>query len=106
MAGKARGFPGRDGTGVAGVGLPKDKTLSGHAGEWTYERGATGQQIPSGAGSTTPAVPGSSVQLTIDRDLQWKAQEALDAQVKATGADWGIVVAMDGGTGDVLALAD
>jgi cell division protein FtsI (penicillin-binding protein 3) len=106
VAGNVIGFTGSEGTGLAGIELTNDKTLSGHPGEWTYERGATGQQIPSGAGSTTPAVPGSSVQLTIDRDLQWKAQESLDAQVKATGADWGVVVAMDVGTGDVLALAD
>ena len=106
VGGNVIGFTGADGVGLAGIELTNDKTLSGHPGEWTYERGATGQQIPSGAGSTTPAVLGSSVQLTINRDLQWKAQDALAAQIRATGAEWGVVVAIDVKTGEVLALAD
>src|SRR5450756_1365865 len=77
VAGNVIGFTGAEGTGLAGIELTKEKVLSGQAGEWTYERGRTGQQIPSGAGGETPAVSGSSVQLTLDRDLQWKAQEAV-----------------------------
>lgn len=106
VGGNVIGFTGADGAGLAGIELTNEKTLTGHAGEWTYERGGTGQQIPSGAGSTTPAVPGSSVQLTIDRDLQWKAQDALDAQIRATGADWGVVEVEDVKTSEILALAD
>ena len=106
VAGNVIGFTGAEGTGLAGIELTNEKVLTGEAGEWTYERGREGQQIPSGAGGETPAVPGSSVQLTIDRDLQWKAQEALDTQVRATGADWGVVVAMDAKTGAILSLAD
>jgi cell division protein FtsI (penicillin-binding protein 3) len=45
------------------------------------------------------------VRLTIDRDIQWAAQQAIAAQVKAAGADSGTVVVMDVRTGAIYALA-
>jgi cell division protein FtsI (penicillin-binding protein 3) len=50
-------------------------------------------------------VAGSDIMLTIDRDIQWEAQQAIAAQVKRTGAQSGTVVVMDPRTGQVLALA-
>ena len=35
-----------------------------------------------------------------------QAQQAIDAQVAAMAADWGIVVVMEPGTGKLLVLAD
>src|SRR5690606_21668316 len=40
------------------------------------------------------------------RDLQWKAQTAIDTRVKEMGAPWGAIVVIDIPTGEVLALAD
>jgi len=50
-------------------------------------------------------VPGTGVQLTIDRDIQWRAQKLLADQVKATGARGGYATVMDVKTGEILALA-
>jgi cell division protein FtsI (penicillin-binding protein 3) len=50
-------------------------------------------------------VPGTGVRLTIDRDLQWVAQDALATQVKAAAADSGTVVVMNPRNGQILALA-
>lgn len=105
-AGNVVGFVGADGHGLAGLELQLEDLLAGTPGEQTYERGRQGHRIPGGALSTTPAVPGRDVHLTIERDLQWRAQEALDAQVRATGASHGSVVALDVRTGRVLVLAD
>jgi len=58
-----------------------------------------------GEHSGTPPVPGSSLQLTLDRDIQWQAQQALVAQVQATGSRSGSVIVMDPHTGEVLGLA-
>jgi len=71
----------------------------------TYEAGADGRQIPSSESSQRDAVDGSSIRLTINRDIQWEAEKALAARVKAAGADSGTVVVMDPRTGAVLALA-
>uniref|UniRef100_UPI00356B2EDF peptidoglycan D,D-transpeptidase FtsI family protein n=1 Tax=Actinotalea sp. TaxID=1872145 RepID=UPI00356B2EDF len=56
--------------------------------------------------SMVPAIPGRDVQLTIDRDVQFIAQQAIDEQVSATGAQWGTVEVYDVQTGEILALAD
>ncbi len=53
----------------------------------------------------TESIDGTNVQLTIDRDIQWVAQEAIAAQVKKTGAASGTVVVMDPQTGEILAMA-
>lgn len=105
-AGNLLGFVGAEGHGMAGLEQTYDDVLSGTDGQETYERGARGQRIPSGEDSLTPAVPGRDVQLTIDRDLQYVSQEAIDEQVAATGAEWGTVEVLDVTTGEILALAD
>jgi cell division protein FtsI (penicillin-binding protein 3) len=106
VGGNVVGFLGRDGEGLAGLERSLDDRLTGVDGTYRYERGAGGQEIPGGAREATPAQPGQDVRTTILRDLQWKAQEAIDAQVAATGSDSGSLVAMDVTTGEILALVD
>ncbi|HEY3436897.1 MAG TPA: penicillin-binding protein 2 [Actinotalea sp.] len=105
-AGNVLGFVGADGTAQAGLEWVFQKELAGTAGSETYERGAQGQRIPTGKDTVVPAVDGADVQLTIDRDLQYMAQSALDAQVAATGAEWGAVEIVNVRTGEILTLAD
>lgn len=105
-AGSILGFVGTDGYGLAGLEQVYDDVLAGTPGSHTYEEGARGQRIPSGAEELVPAVPGSSITLTVDQDLQYVSQEAIDAQVDATGAVWGTVEVVDARTGEILALAE
>ncbi|WP_246169524.1 peptidoglycan D,D-transpeptidase FtsI family protein [Actinotalea subterranea] len=100
------GFTGAEGYGQAGLEQIYDDQLTGKAGSETFEQGGLGQRIPTGADDVTPAVPGDDLQLTFDLDLQYMAQQALDAQVLATGAEWGTVEVLDVATGEILALAD
>jgi cell division protein FtsI (penicillin-binding protein 3) len=99
------GFLRTDGMALAGVERSHDRELSGVAGEMRFEQSADGRAIPTGLSSETEPRPGRSVQLTIDRDLQWKTQETLSAAVKRTASDSGYAVALDPESGDVLALA-
>jgi cell division protein FtsI (penicillin-binding protein 3) len=99
------GFVGSDGHGLAGVELSYDETLSGVDGSLTYERGADGRRIPTAEATEVAVEPGASIRLTLDRDLQWMAQEAIARQVRATNSASGTVVAMDPQTGEILALA-
>src|SRR5690606_8910019 len=78
----------------------------GTDGTLTVEIGGTGQVIPTGLREETPAVPGRTVHTTIDRDLQYFAQQAIDEAVATWGAQWGAVVVEEIGTGRVLAIAD
>lgn len=106
VAGNIVGFTGGDGTALAGAELSFDKDLRGIDGERQYERGAGGQLIPSAHVSEKEAVDGESIELTIDRDLQYRAQEILAQRVNDFGGSGGSAVVIDPKTGHVLALAD
>ncbi|CAL8973314.1 Penicillin-binding protein PbpB [Cellulomonas sp. T2.31MG-18] len=106
LAGNIVGFVNADGKGLQGLEYTLNSRLTGTAGSETYERGAGGQAIPGGYSTGTPAVAGQSARLTILSDLQWKAQEAADAQKAATGADSATVVVEDVATGALYAVAD
>ncbi len=99
------GFVGRDGSGLGGLELSDQSLLAGTNGFDTYEAGADGREIPSSESSQRDPVDGSSLRLTIDRDIQWAAEKALSAEVRAADADSGTVVVMDPRTGAILALA-
>lgn len=99
------GFVGKDNTPLAGLELKLDKTLTGTAGSQTYERDPQGRHIPTGDVEHKAAVPGRTVQLTLDRDLQWRAEQALAAKVKESGALSGTLVVMTV-DGKILALAN
>ncbi len=105
MAANVIGFVGADGAGLGGLELSLQSTLAGTPGKQTVETGAGGRQIPSGTDKVTPALNGSDVRLTIDRDIQWVAQQAIAAKVAESGAQSGTVVVMDPRTGNILAMA-
>ena len=106
VGGNILGFVGADGAALAGTELSFDDQLSGTDGKTTYERGAQGQIIPTGHQETTPAVDGDDVVLTIDRDLQWKAQQTVAGAVEKWGAVGGSAVVYNARSGEVLALAE
>jgi len=105
LAANVVGFVGDEGLGLGGLEYAFEDQLTGTPGEMTYEGGLSGGAIPTGARSLTEAQSGTDITLTIDRDIQYVAQETLAAQVKASRSDSGTVVVMDPQTGDILALA-
>ncbi len=106
VAGNLVGFTGTDGKGLAGLELSLQEVLAGKDGTRNYERGRDGQMIPTGDMAEEPAVDGRNVRLTIDRDLQWYAQQAVEQQVRVSAGEWGTVVVMEVETGNILALAE
>lgn len=99
------GFVGKDNTPLAGLELKLNKLLTGRPGSITYEQDPSGRHIPTGDVERRTAVPGTSIQLTLDRDLQWKTERLLAAEVKRSGALSGTVVVMSK-DGRILALAN
>lgn len=106
VGGNVIGFTGADGAALAGAELAYDDRLSGTDGYVTYERGAGGQAIPTGKQESVDAVHGQDLVLTIDRDLQWRAQQVIQSTVEEWGASAGSVVIQDAHTGEILVLAD
>ena len=105
MAGQIIGIVGRDEQGLAGVEYMYETTLGGEAGLLIYEQDGLGQPIPFGSRAERPYRDGADVVLTIDRNLQRIAEEALADAVTKRGARGGVIVMMDPRTGDILAAA-
>jgi cell division protein FtsI (penicillin-binding protein 3) len=99
------GYVTDDGTPGGGVELMVDEQLQGTPGKQTFEQGPDGTPIPAGQSSTTPAVDGRDVRLTVNSSLQWYAQNALAQRIKETKATAGTVVIMDAKKGDLLSVA-
>ena len=105
LAANVVGFVGSDGKGLGGMEFAFQTQLAGAAGTQTSERGPGGRVIPTGANSVTDAQAGTTIELTIDRDIQYVAQQALAEKVAQSRADSGTLVVMDPTTGQILALA-
>jgi cell division protein FtsI (penicillin-binding protein 3) len=99
------GWVNADGKGGGGIEQQLNKQLTGKDGKIRYAQSG-GRQVPTVGSTETPAVAGSDVELTIDRDIQWAAQDAITQQVKESRADRGYVVVQDTRTGQVLAMAN
>jgi cell division protein FtsI (penicillin-binding protein 3) len=105
LAPQVLGFVGVDGVGLAGLELQYDDVLSGTPGRRTLEVDPQGRLIPQGANREVPPVPGRSLVLTIDRDIQFAAQRALARAVRENRAGGGSVIVTVPSTGEVLAMA-
>ncbi|MEU9046476.1 MULTISPECIES: penicillin-binding transpeptidase domain-containing protein [unclassified Kitasatospora] len=104
LAANLVGFVNGEGAGAGGLELQYQQQLAGKDGHSSYAQ-AGGRLVPTAGGSMDPAVPGSDVKLTINRDIQWAAQRAITDQVANSGAEKGYVVVQDVKTGQVLAMA-
>ncbi|MFG2499408.1 peptidoglycan D,D-transpeptidase FtsI family protein [Streptomyces sp. NPDC048441] len=99
------GWVNAEGKGAGGLEQQLDKDLAGKDGKIRYAQSG-GHQVPTAGSTETPAVPGSDVELTIDRDIQWAAQNAITKQVEKSKADRGYVIVQDNKTGEILAMAN
>jgi cell division protein FtsI (penicillin-binding protein 3) len=105
LASQVLGFVGTDGVGLTGLELGYQDVLAGTPGERTHELGLSGQAIVSGVDEERAPIAGATVVTTIDRDLQFQAQAALEQAVQEQGARGGTVIVMDPRTAEVLAMA-
>jgi cell division protein FtsI (penicillin-binding protein 3) len=78
--------------------------ISGTAGRYSYAR-ANGAEIPGSQSEIVAPKKGSTIRLTIDRDVQWVAAKAIADAVRETGAANGTVIVMDPKTGAIIAHA-
>ncbi|REE99683.1 peptidoglycan D,D-transpeptidase FtsI family protein [Thermomonospora umbrina] len=105
LAANVIGFVNGEGEGGAGLESALDDRLAGTDGWQRVEISPGGQHIPMGEDSKRPPVPGEGLRLTLMRDVQAKAQEAIEEQVRRTGSRSGSVIVMDPRTGRILAMA-
>src|SRR4029077_5526901 len=73
-------------TGVGGLELAYNSLLDGRGGRVVYEQGTNGQTIPGTESTVKEAVPAGHLRLTIQSDIQWKAEQECALQVARTKA--------------------
>lgn len=104
IAGHLLGFAGYDNQGLEGIEKYYDDVLKGPDETLIFMRDAVGRPFymsePEGDGQDM-----KNLVLTIDKDIQYKAQEALEAEVKRRNAKGGQCLVMDPDTGEILAMA-
>lgn len=98
------GFVNHDGKGATGLESSMNSVISGVDGKYSYANGY-GAEIPGSQSEIIPAQTGTTVRLTVDRDIQWVASKAISDVVKASHAISGTVIVMDPRTGEILAHA-
>jgi cell division protein FtsI (penicillin-binding protein 3) len=98
------GFVNRDGIGATGLESSMNSIISGKQGKYSYANGYKAE-IPGSQSEIIPAQTGTSIRLTVDRDIQWVAAKAIADVVTSTRALSGTVIVMDPKTGQVLAHA-
>jgi cell division protein FtsI (penicillin-binding protein 3) len=106
LASQVLGFVGVDGVGLSGLELQYQRQLAGRPGHQVVEVGPGGLLIPQGANVDVQPVPGDDLVLTIDRELQYRAQAALARAVRRNHAKGGTVIVMDPRTGAILAMTN
>lgn len=104
LIGSLVGFVNQAGVGATGLESSMNSLLTGVEGKYSYANGY-GAEIPGSQQELVTAKTGTTVRLTIDRDVQWVASQAIADAVKSSHAISGTVIVMDPKTGQVLALA-
>jgi cell division protein FtsI (penicillin-binding protein 3) len=95
-----------DGHGLMGLEESMDSVLAGTDGSVTYDRGSDGVVIPGSYRNRHDAVNGATVELTLDSDIQFYAQQQVQLARDASGARNVSAVVLDAKTGQVLAMAN
>jgi len=99
------GTVGWNGDGTSGIEYQYQSTLAGTPGTTNVLTSPNGVALPTG-NQSTPATPGTGVELTLDESVQFVAEQALAAEIVASHATGGTAVIMDVKTGDILAMAN
>ena len=102
IAAQVLGYVGTDDTGLGGLELKFDSRLHGKPGIMYTAVDARRHVLGS---SERDPEPGQNMQLTIDANIQFMAEQALDHAMQKTQAEHGTVIIQDVHTGQILALA-
>jgi cell division protein FtsI/penicillin-binding protein 2 len=105
LAAQVLGFVDPDGNGLEGLEFRYNTQLTGVPGEVTFETDRNGNIIPQGLYELTPATPGSDLVTTIDRDIQYIAEQECQATLQRSEASRCTAVVLDPKTGEILAMA-
>ena len=105
MLANVLGFVGRDDKGLDGLEMSLDKEIRGSKDKQILITDIRGVPILRSSMAPYMAPKGKSVYLTIDQNIQYFAERALDRAMGTTKAQSGLIIVMDPKTGAILAMA-
>jgi cell division protein FtsI (penicillin-binding protein 3) len=106
LAAQVLGFTGVDGNGLEGLEYSFDAELRGGSRRLNVRKDALGNTFDAERDVDAGATRGNNLLLTIDRTIQFIAEQALKEAVASAGAASGMAVVMAPDTGAVLAMAN
>jgi len=104
LAAQVLGVVGTEGKGLAGLEYSRNALLTGRSGERRVVSDALGQ--PVSIAETRREVPGQSLTLTLDANIQQRAEDVLGAVARVFTPKDATAIVMDPRTGAILALAN
>jgi cell division protein FtsI (penicillin-binding protein 3) len=104
LAAQVLGVVGSEGAGLAGLEYSSNKLLTGRSGERRVVSDELGQ--PVSISEPRRVLPGESLRLTVDANIQQRAEDELAAVAKVFGPKDATAIVMDPRSGAILALAN
>lgn len=105
VAGQVVGVCNVDDEGQSGLEGYYDELLSGTDGSLEVERGANGYPIAGGTYTTTAALNGSDIVVSLDLEMQEYLEDRLEQAVQEIEGKEGSALIYDGKTGEIIAMA-
>ncbi len=105
LAANLIGFANVDNKGLEGIELRHDSALAGEPGEVIVVKDSSMREMAALAKTVKDVRDGSRIVLTIDENIQYSTEKALDAIVEKYSPESATAVVIDPKTGQVLAMA-
>jgi cell division protein FtsI (penicillin-binding protein 3) len=101
------GFTNAAGQGAAGLESGQNQLLSGTAGKETIIESPSGVTLPqSPVADRVGSKAGTGLELTLDTQLQYEAEQALASAIETSNSVSGTAIVMDVKTGQILSMAN
>ncbi|MEX2462459.1 MAG: penicillin-binding transpeptidase domain-containing protein [Paenibacillaceae bacterium] len=106
LASQVLGYVNREGMPIGGIESSLDSVLKGTPGKLIHEKDTSGVEIPDSKVSLTPAVMGNNVRLTIDQNIQYYVETAMQKSVDQFHPKSMTAIVVNPKTMEVLAMAN
>ena len=103
LASQVLGYVGLDNTGMSGIEYAFDDQIRGRGAKVAIQVDARRRAVGH---AEKPSTEGRTVVLTLDESIQHSAERELDRALAETGSVAGVIVVLEPGTGEILALAN
>jgi penicillin-binding protein 2B len=106
LASHVLGYVNKEGVPIGGIESSLDSLLKGIPGKLTHEKDTSGVEIHNSKISYTPAVMGNSVRLTIDQNIQYYTETAIQQAMEEFHPKSMTAIVVNPQTMEILAMAN